>query len=202
MLVSLKKRVVFLAMPKCASTSVESILMPHSQIIISGHPNIKHMNYQRYVDRVRPMIASTGVKDITTFCLFREPLEWLQSWYSYRAREELSNPRHPRHKNYTGNISFQEFVNSYVNGENVSYAKLGRQSNFVSDKNGEVAVDKIFRLDKMDSLTEFLESKIGEKVTIPKKNSSDRKLSFFLDDSVKKKAIEFLSREYEIYEAL
>ncbi|SJK83789.1 sulfotransferase family 2 domain-containing protein [Halomonas elongata] len=202
MMVSLQKKIAFLSMPKCASTSIEKALMPYSQIIFTGNPKIKHMNYRGYVKKVEPIIISAGVNDVTTFCLFREPLEWLQSWYRYRARKALADPKAPRHRNYTGDVSFQEFVLAYINNHDVSWNKVGRQSRFVSDKEGRVAVDKVFRLDKQKPLYDFLQERIGMNLEIPQKNISPHELDYTLDDSVKREAMDFLSEEYEIYETL
>lgn len=204
MLVCLHKKVAFLSMPKCASTSIENVLFPYSQIAFTGYPKIKHVNYKGYVSKVEPIIRSAGVdpKSITTFCLFREPLEWLKSWYRYRAREELSNPNNPRHKNYTGNISFQEFVEGYINGSNEPWAKIGRQSNFISDREGNVGVDKIFRLDQQDLVEEFLGECFDSKINIPRKNVSPKAMDYNLDPRVEEEVTSFLKREYEIYESL
>lgn len=202
MLISLKKRIVFLSMPKCASTSIESALFPYSDLILTGHPGIKHINIDGYYRKVKPLVDISGKKNLETFCLFREPLEWLQSWYRYRSRPALADPKKPNHKNYTGNITFQDFIISYISGQNDNFSRVGRQSRFVSFKSGVVGVDRIFKMDDKESLNKFLEKRIGKRIEIPKKNSSPSGVQYQLDKSIKKQAIEFLSDEYEIFESL
>ncbi|SFU80089.1 sulfotransferase family 2 domain-containing protein [Halomonas korlensis] len=202
MLVSINRGLCFVCMPKCASTSLEAALEPFCEIILKKNPTIKHMTVADYYEKVAPIVEVVGSRKITTFSLFREPMEWLFSWYRYRAREELANPNHVNHKNYTGDISFNDFLMSYVSDGEVSFPRRKRQVDFVMTPKGIVGVDKIFRYERMDLLKDFLEKKVGKSLNIPKKNISPSGVEMNVDPKIMKMAEEYLKPEYEIYNCL
>src|SRR5690606_6369625 len=61
------------------------------------------------------------------------------------SRADLANPKHPRHGNYTGNIPFEAFIESYFSNNPPDYAKVGNQLEFVKDNNGNIGPDRIFK---------------------------------------------------------
>ena len=138
MLLAPGKGFVFLAATKCGSTSIETAFMPHSQIILQNPPNIKHTTYAGFQRFLQPFLASAGFprESYEVVCAFREPIDWLSSWWRYRSREKLANPTDPRHRNYTGEVSFEEFARAYMEGSE-QFAKVGRQSKFVRPRPGE-----------------------------------------------------------------
>lgn len=163
----------FLCMPKCASTSIEYVIDRYCNVSFSKHPGFKHMSYRKYDEYVRPFVFEVVPnKKIETFCLVRNPVDWVHSWYRFRTREDLLNPAHPNHKNYTGNISFERFVDEWYFGDEKPYTRIGNQIDFVSSKDGVIGVDKIFPLDDMSRVEKFLERKLKSKIHILKKNTS------------------------------
>lgn len=90
MLISAKYNFVFLCTPKCASSSIETMLRRYSDISLVGPPFFRHTNYRIYSKYLKPYLMETGkIKNIETICLIREPLSWLHSWYRFRARHEI-----------------------------------------------------------------------------------------------------------------
>lgn len=88
MLISIEHGLVFLSMPKCASTSIEMALQNYMDIVVRGPA--KHTNYRRYERFCRPFLDQfCKQQKLETVCLIREPLDWLKSWYRYRTRDEL-----------------------------------------------------------------------------------------------------------------
>lgn len=194
MLISLHKRLVFLAMTKTASTSIEDALLPLCHISFYRHPKVKHISYTRYKRFVLPYLEEIGFSNFETTCLIREPISWVFSWYKYRSRKEITGQPES-----AANISFDEFATSYVN-EKQGFTQFGRQAQFISDNNARPAVNHIFRYENLPVFAKFLESRFDQPFEFKHLNPSpDRTLS--LSPDVKKQLEEYLMPEYEIYES-
>jgi hypothetical protein len=190
------KGFVFLAATKCGSTSIETAFMPHSQIILQNPPNIKHTTYAGFQRFLQPFLASAGFprESYEVVCAFREPIDWLSSWWRYRSRAQLANPANPRHRNYTGDMSFEQFARAYMKG-NAQFAQMGRQARFVRPSQGETGVDRVFRYDRLDLLVDFRceEGEVGSTNTSPER-------MFSLSEECEIELREFFAPEYRIYE--
>jgi hypothetical protein len=149
---------------------------------------------------LRPYLASQGFpRDAyEVVCAFREPVDWLASWWRYRSREELADPELPRHRNYAGHVSFEQFARAYMDGEE-QFAQVGRQSEFVRARPGQPQVDRIFRYDRLDLLVDFLCEKVGEEVEVGIENVSPKR-TFSLSEECEHDLRKFFAPEYNIYE--
>lgn len=193
MLISLSKKLTFLAMPKAASTSIETALFPFCDIAFKNNPRVKHIRYRRYKRFILPYIENSGFGPLETTCLFREPTDWLFSWYRYRSRDKIqAKPQS------TANMSFDEFVSRYMD-EDETVSDIGRTSLFVIDHDGKPAVDHIFRYENLAAYTKFLESRFEQKLELEHLNESPQR-EFTLSSQLKTQLKEFLTPEYEIYE--
>src|SRR6478735_6787005 len=108
-----KARLVILSQPKTGTTALEAVLSPRASISVSKPPELKHMSYRGFMTFVAPLIeATTGLdrSDYEVVSVMREPVDWLGSWYRYRTRDELKKPDNPRSVNFTGHLSFDDFV--------------------------------------------------------------------------------------------
>lgn len=132
-------------------------------------------------------------------CAFREPIDWLSSWWRYRSREELTDPSHRRHHNYVGHLSFEQFVRAYMNDDGKLVARMRRPSEFVQPLPGKAEVDRIFRYDRLDLLVDFLCEKVGKGVQVSLKNVSPERAAS-LSETCKREVREFFTPEYRIYE--
>lgn len=165
---------VFLALTKCASTAIEAALEPHGQIVTRGAPALKHMHYRGFERFVQPMLRRTGHPrhSYDVVCVFREPVDWLHSWWRYRSRAELRPRDAARHGNYIGDMPFADFCDAYVTGSDTRATSVGCQSAFVRDRDGEVGVDRIFRYDDLPVFVDFLSNRIGERIHLDAVNVS------------------------------
>ena len=168
-------------------------------IRFTGAPNIKHVNARQYTTHLAPFLKKIApAENIETFCLLRNPLEWIESWYRYRTRDELrvSSP-----STYTGNVSYSEFIEAYLSDKSKrpAFAALGTQYDFVRLHNGAIGVDHIFSLDNMDMVCEFLSRKSGAVITIPRKNVSP-KLATALDKPLKKRLLAHFEKDIALYD--
>ena len=189
---------VFLAMTKTGSTSIETAFRPYSQMVQYRAPNIKHTRYAQFQRFLRPFLASKGFPrdSYEVVCVFREPMDWLSSWWRYRSREELADPSHPKHRNYAGHVSFEQFAHAYMKGDEQFVG--GRPSEFVRPRRGQPKVDRIFRYDRLDLLVEFLCEKVGEEVEVGTEHMSPPR-PFSLSEECERELREFFAPEYRIY---
>ena len=200
MLLAPGKGFVFLATTKSGSTSIETAFMTHSQMILRSPPAIKHTTYAGFQRFLQPFLNSKGFprESYEVVCVFREPIDWLSSWWRYRSREKLANPTDPKHRNYTGDVSFEQFARAYMEGSE-HFAQVGRPSRFVQSRSGQAEMDRIFRYDRLDLLVDFLCEKVGEEVEVGSVNTSPER-SFSLSEECEIELREFFAPEYRIYE--
>lgn len=202
MMLSLSSKIAFLCVPKCGSTSIERVLKKHCDIQFKGHPSVKHINARRYHRFVLPLLRKADPRnEIETFCVIRDPVDRLRSWYEYQTRPAIANPKHPRHERYTGGMDFNMFIEAYLADKQPEFAHIGTQHEFVRLADGSIGVDRIFRLDQMDSIAAYLAKKLGKKVVIPQKNRSIPTDGLTLDEALAKRLRTALQKDYELYES-
>lgn len=174
MLISLKHDFAFLCNRKCASISIETMLRKHSDIALLGPPEFRHADYRSYSKYLAPFVSESTGSAPETICLVREPLSWLYSFFRFRSRYELLDPKNPYHQNSTHGVSFEEFVCSYMQPVPPPYADVGSQFDFVRNDDNEVGVDRLFLYEDLDSFVGFMSAKIGQKLKIRYKNASPK----------------------------
>lgn len=200
MQISTEHGFAFLCTPKCASTSIEETINEFCNINFSGHPKIKHINSKVFIESIllthSKLVPSVKIE---SFCLIREPLEWIQSWYRYRARDELKNKTHPNHQNYTGSISYNEFILEFIyEGTRKPFANLDTQYDFMKTHKNHIGVDYIFPMNNIETVATFLSEKVGEQIYIPLKNISPKKL-VTLDEGLEIRLRKYLEKDQIIY---
>jgi hypothetical protein len=169
-------------------------------MILRKPPAIKHTTYAGFQRFLQPFLNSKGFprESYEVVCVFREPIDWLSSWWRYRSREKLANPLDPKHRNYAGDVSFEHFARAYMEGSE-RFAKVGRPSKFVQPRQGEAEMDRIFRYDRLELLVEFLCEKVGEEVEVGSANTSPER-KFSLSEECEIELREFFAPEYRVYE--
>lgn len=199
MLIFPRRRLVLLAMPKCGSTAVEAAVGSVAAIRCTGG-GLKHTSMADFERFWQPMLAHVGHprESYEVVCLFREPLDWLHSWWRYRSREQLRG--HPdRAGNFTGDLSFEAFAQSYLDDS----VRLdgGDQSAFVRGMDGRVGVDRVFRYEDMDRFVDFLQDRVGREVRMRRVNVSPV-ANLQLSQALHGRLVEHLRPDYEIYDGL
>lgn len=192
-----KQKLAFLAVPKTGSTAIETVLTPHSALVFQGPPQIKHMTHQRFNRFVRPYLKKEGVEDLELIAVMREPVSWLESWYRYRAREEIAGQA-----NSTKGISFDSFVTAYLMEEDrPPYAQLGSQVRQLSKSRDEVGMDHIFPYEDMSLLLDFLGERLGQNIELPVVNrSSPRRVE--LSKGIRSRLEAKYALDFEIHSGL
>lgn len=169
MLVFWKAKLVVLAVPKTGTTALQEALLPHADAAILAPPEKKHVTARRYRAQLAPFFENRGARRLETMAVIREPVDWLMSWHRYRARPEIAGSA-----SSTAGIDFDQFVDGWLRDPEPEFARVGRQSRFVSDGAGEVIVDHLFRYETLDLAVGFLETRLGHKLELSRRNVSPR----------------------------
>jgi len=139
LIISDEPNLIFVAVPKTGSCSIEEALQPlaNTKLMRQFNKHATSMRLERELPVQRWMKAYK-------FAFVREPYAWMHSWYRFRQRDVLSNPDHTFNKRYTGNISFNEFVHTFSSNE-----LMLKQSDFIARHNGELLVDFVGRYETL-----------------------------------------------------
>ncbi|OAN71308.1 gamma-glutamyl kinase [Jannaschia sp. EhC01] len=167
MLVFWKARLVLLAVPKTGTTALEQALLPYADSAILNPPQQKHCTVRRYRNQMQKFFEQRGQRKLELMAVVREPVGWLSSWYRYRARDEIRGTA-----NSTADISFDDFVAAWLQHTPPEFAKVGRQSRFVSEEDGTLGVDHLFRHDQLDRAVAFLEGRVKARLDVGRSNVS------------------------------
>lgn len=167
MLVFWKARLVLLAVPKTGTTALEQALLPYADAAILNPPQQKHCTVRRYRNQLQKFFEQRGQRKLEVMAVVREPVDWLSSWYRYRARDEIRGTA-----NSTADKSFDEFAEAWLLDKPPAFAKVGRQSRFVSEEDGSMGVDHLFRHDQLDHAIAFLEDRVKHRLDVGRSNVS------------------------------
>ncbi|MEM9640048.1 MAG: hypothetical protein AAGA19_01000 [Pseudomonadota bacterium] len=170
MLLNLDGGFAYLALTKTGSTSVETMLRPHCQIMFTGDHRVSHMPAHHFERFVRPYLTECGFPAIDTVAQLRHPLDWLESWWRYRSK-----PRPGESHTDTSGVAFETFALEYIDGADRPYLGMHRQLGFVCDHTGAQQADILFRYEDMAAFHAFLEHRIGQPLTLPRHNKSPRR---------------------------
>jgi hypothetical protein len=121
-------------------------------------------------------------------------VDWLGSWYRYRAREELHG-----HRNSTAAISFDEFVLGYVADDRPPFARVGSQAAFLSGQDGQIFVDHLLPYADQDAVRRFFEARLGRPVSFARKNASPE-MKLELSPDVAARLRRAADRDFRLYD--
>jgi len=124
----------------------------------------------------------------------REPLSWLGSWYRYRKRPFLNG-----HRNSTANITFNEFIEAYINENQPSFAKVGCQYKFLKSQRNETMY--LFRYENLNPLNKFLEKRLNIVFSIMRDNESPKE-DLFLSKKTYYKFCKKCSKDIQLYNSI
>ncbi|MDG1978687.1 MAG: hypothetical protein P8I44_08985 [Phycisphaerales bacterium] len=160
------ERLVFLCTPKSGSSSVEEVYGPYAGGVLGGHPRLTHVDLATY-ERGLASLLGDDQGMLETVCLIRDPLEQLRSWYRYLLR-----PDRKRSKWFDRDWSFEDFVAHFLGAE--QGCRMKTQHEFVQDETGEVGVNRIFALERVDRFVAFMNERLTLRVRLPVLNASKR----------------------------
>ena len=193
---------VLLSMPKCASTSLVRSLQGHAELVLRVNPRLKHMNCRSFHTLMVPVLRSAGYEreDYEVVSLFREPTAWIESWWRYRQRPSLAKVDPAK---YTGDVSFEEFVGKYVDGDPGPGTLRGRPARFVALSDDlDLGVDRLFALEQPQVWQTWIGAKVGGGIDVSTDNRSTVRPEPQLSRTMRARLDEFFAPEYAIYEQL
>jgi hypothetical protein len=183
-----------LAVPKTGTTAYQTALAGRADIIVSNPPELKHAPVYRYNRFFRTMFERVCDADMETMAVMREPVSWLGSWYRYRRRPFMKGKA-----NSTHDISFDEFVQAYTQGNRPGFANVGSQFKFLEPRPNGTKVTHMFRYEDPDRLDRFLEDRLNLKLHLNRENvSPDANLS--LAKKTQEKLRRKHAEEFVLYE--
>ena len=168
MLVFWDQRLAFLATPKTGSTAIATALESLAAVSVQRPPVLKHTTVHRWHRFLGPYFEAASGHPFAVVALMREPRDWLGSWYRFRSREDVADPRKS-----TAGISFDEFVRAWCREEPPEFAAVGSQARFLRPRQGK-GLDRLFAHDRIDAFVEFLEDRLGCEIILPRVNVSPR----------------------------
>jgi hypothetical protein len=194
MLIGVKKRFVFVANSKTASTSIERALIADVEIHKGGPQRNKHMFLKKAV-REYDFLFDNPKYAFDTFFKFgvmREPLSWLQSWYRYRlgngALEE--------------GTTFEEFWTTKA-GPAARGGKRMQQALYFTKANGELLADYIIPFRNLSADFAKISTELGVPTELPRKNVSKvAKVEDTISEEVLADIRDTLSADYALYDRL
>lgn len=94
MLIGIEKKFLFVANTKTASTSIEKVLVPHSDVVMQGNSELKHSPLAEGRAAHRDLFerAEGGWDSYFKFGVMREPFDWISSWFRYRRGNQVESP--------------------------------------------------------------------------------------------------------------
>ena len=198
MLIGVKKRFVFVANSKTASTSIEFALAPHAEIMRGGTPASKHIpltdirkEYHFLFDR-----AQYPFESFFRFGVMRDPLDWIKSWYRYRRGNAVETPLAP-------DMSFDAFWDR--NDWNISRASgvpFDQSVRFLDDQDQPLA-DLIIPHGRLDHFFPKIAKAIGVPAALPKRNVSRiKRLDTPVSETTLKKVREHYARDYALIDQM
>ncbi len=167
MLVFWKQKLVLLAVPKTGTTALEAALLAHADTAILNPPAMKHTPLRRYRTQLAPYFEDRGARPMEVMAVIREPIDWLGSWYRYRSRDAVAG-----RPVSTQGLSFDQFVEGWLSDPEPEFARVGRQSRFVTGPDGQMGIDHLFAYEKLDKAVDFLEQRLGVSLQMQTRNAS------------------------------
>ncbi len=202
MMASLRFGFIVMSMPKCASTSLQQALTPVCDVRFKDH--MKHVDFNFVQSWVLPMLRARRAPapfDPRIFCLMRDPIDWLYSWYRY-SWDEDGKPRAGRGATPAAFPDFAAFLDAYFSPKPPRVGGVLRQSDFLRGRDGQPGPIELFRFESHRGMLEALERLGGQPLEVKVTNQSRarREEDFAGIDMATLRAR--LATEYAIYDAI
>lgn len=168
MLIFWDARLVVLSQQKTGTSALIHALSSRADMFIKQPSELRHMSYAEFCAYICPMLlkkVGVGRESFEVISVMREPLNWVGSWYRFRARGQLADPSHPKHGEYTGAMSFDQFVWDVCarrTNKTPAHAAISTPLGVAVSPEGFLEVDRLFPYEDMSGLYAVLEEKTGK----------------------------------------
>lgn len=190
MIISIEKKFIFVANLKTASTSIESALRPHGDIVVRQSELGKHLPLAEIQKRFKWIFDTIGLDEFFKFGVIRDPLDYALSLYkSHRHEKFKDNP-----KLYTGDMSFDDFLVVWVPNNK---GQLQPQIDKFIDASGNLAMDQLVVYSELEKKFPEVMAKVGvPEIELPKMNVSP-KADVDVTDSARLHLEALMERDYK-----
>lgn len=169
MLASIDHKFVLLCNPKSASSALTSAYRKHANFDVGRGSAWKHLSWVEHREIFGSYFEDSGC---STFAVVRKPEDLLVSWWKFRQRPKIQNPKHPHHQNSTVGIPFETFVSEWASPDPAPWARIIEQPKVLGDGEGRPAPIRFFAYEDLPMLVETLNERIGVEVEVPISNRS------------------------------
>ncbi|WP_298857942.1 hypothetical protein [uncultured Sulfitobacter sp.] len=156
MLVFSEQNLVLFSTPKTGSTAMEVALKPWADIAFYKHR--KHTPVNRYQRKIAPFLREAYDLTPEPMAVIRAPLEHLRSWYRYRAA--------------TLDVDFDGFLDAVMLDSPPTWARVGTQLNFLTDKQGRLGITHLFAYEAQPVLRDWLSARMEREIVFKPQNVS------------------------------
>lgn len=197
MLISVEKKFIFVANTKAASSSVEHLLLPYSDICCLGTPKRKHIPMKQVLKRYPFLFEQPAYapNKFFRFGVMRHPLDWIKSWYRYRKGNKVENP-------LDADMNFSAFWNqkdwNIIRANGHKY--LQRQM-FCSNQ-GELLMDVIIPHHRLSEMLPPIFEHLGIDAPLVQKNKSVLRDAETIDEPLHSEIMEFYARDFQLFHRL
>lgn len=171
MIISHRKRFVFIHIYKVAGTSVRSALAPYADVTFKKYTPRRILyvlglgpapgDHRKAVD-IRTTLGNDIFERYYSFAFVRNPWDWQVSLYHYIC----SHPLHPQHRTIKRLKNFSDYVSWRIdNGVEL-------QKSFVTDRDGRLILDFIGHYENLSSDFSVACKALKIDSTLPHKNPS------------------------------
>lgn len=170
MIISKRKKFIFVAIPKTATTSIEKVLDNYNDIIVPKHTTFSELENNYGINH----------KEFYTFCFVRNPYDRIVSQYLQLKKnpgKKYDNSERRYYYKFCNNNSFDDFIKLLKKERRDIFF----QSKFVFNEDNTLKVDFVGRFENLQNDFNIICDKIGiprvellkENVTQEKKHYSD-----------------------------
>ncbi len=172
MLLSVKKRFLFIANVKTASTAIEKALSPHCDIRLTESEYGKHLTFSEVVERFGWLLNAPDMPPLFMFGVVRDPVDFVLSLYNAHRHKFRKDDE----KLYTGDMDFSTFIAEWV-PRNADQLKSQRDRFIARD--GSLKIDLLISYDRLDAGLKIVAERIGapELLRLPRLNKSPKGLT-------------------------
>ena len=127
---------------------------------------LKHTNATVYRTHLQPYFEQSADGAFQVVALMLNPFDWLGSWYRHRKGESFAGSPLD-----TSHLSFDAFVEAYLQTPCPEFADVGTQSGFLM-QGDRIGVDRIFCYEDMGRFVNFMEDVLDCAIVLPRLNVS------------------------------
>lgn len=173
MLISNKKKFIFIHIPKTGGTSLRTSLEAYTDVgewrgfTPHGHARQKNKLITKHGYAINAMkVLGNTYNKYFSFCIVRNPWDWLVSIYFF-SRIYRRDTKHQ----IANSLLFPEFVEWFCDQSPRIYPVVGGQLPYIS-KNGSIIVNKVYKLENFKNVCKDISRILGIHISTNKLNSS------------------------------